>query len=229
MSELKPGNSYVHTKHEETHAEPEFLFEAKPVFDTVKRIMDVICSLMAILVLLPFMIIIAAAIMVDDFGNPIFVQRRTGKDGKIFRMLKFRSMYMDAEKRRSELLEFNEVDGPIFKLREDPRMTKVGKLLRRTSMDELPQLFNILLGSMSVVGPRPLVTYEQAGCNPYQANRLLVKPGLSCYWQVSGRSDTTFDEMIELDLKYIKERGIFTDINIIIKTVVVVLQSKGAY
>jgi lipopolysaccharide/colanic/teichoic acid biosynthesis glycosyltransferase len=138
-------------------------------------------------------------------------------------------MYVDAEKRRSELLARNEADGPLFKIADDPRVTKVGRFIRRTSIDELPQLVNILKGEMSIVGPRPLVTYEQNQCTEYQAQRLLVKPGLTCIWQVSGRSDTSFDELIEMDLEYIRNQSLWLDIKLILKTVVVVFTHKGAY
>ena len=194
-----------------------------------KRIMDVVCSAAALAVLSPIFLAVAVAIKLEDKGPVIFTQNRTGKDGKVFRMYKFRSMYVDAEKRRSELLARNEADGPLFKIADDPRVTKVGRFIRRTSIDELPQLVNILKGEMSIVGPRPLVTYEQNQCTEYQAQRLLVKPGLTCIWQVSGRSDTSFDELIEMDLEYIRNQSLWLDIKLILKTVVVVFTHKGAY
>lgn len=191
--------------------------------------MDVVCSAAALAVLSPIFLAVAVAIKLEDKGPVIFTQNRTGKDGKVFRMYKFRSMYVDAEKRRSELLARNEADGPLFKIADDPRVTKVGRFIRRTSIDELPQLVNILKGEMSIVGPRPLVTYEQNQCTEYQAQRLLVKPGLTCIWQVSGRSDTSFDELIEMDLEYIRNQSLWLDIKLILKTVVVVFTHKGAY
>ena len=201
----------------------------KVFYDTLKRLMDVVCSLAALVLLSPLFLITAIAIKREDQGPVIFAQDRTGKNGKVFRMYKFRSMYVDAEKRRNELLAQNEADGPLFKIAEDPRITKVGRFIRKTSIDELPQLVNILKGEMSFVGPRPLVTYEQNQCNEYQAQRLLVKPGLTCIWQVSGRSDTKFDELIEMDLEYIRNRSLWLDIKLILKTVVVVFTHKGAY
>ena len=191
--------------------------------------MDVVCSAAALAVLSPIFLAVAVAIKLEDKGPVIFTQNRTGKDGKVFRMYKVRSMYVDAEKRRSELLARNEADGPLFKIADDPRVTKVGRFIRRTSIDELPQLVNILKGEMSIVGPRPLVTYEQNQCTEYQAQRLLVKPGLTCIWQVSGRSDTSFDELIEMDLEYIRNQSLWLDIKLILKTVVVVFTHKGAY
>jgi lipopolysaccharide/colanic/teichoic acid biosynthesis glycosyltransferase len=205
------------------------VYKKKPVYDAVKRIMDVVCSALAIVALFPLMVLISLIIVVDDFGNPFFTQKRVGKDGIEFWMLKFRSMHKDADKKREDLLEYNEADGPLFKLRNDPRVTPFGKFIRRYSLDELPQLFNVLVGSMAIVGPRPFVPLEQEKFNAYQRQRLLVKQGLSCYWQISGRSDSSFDELIESDLRYIQERGLLTDIKIIIKTIFVVLKSKGAY
>lgn len=205
----------------------DVIYEEKPVYEVCKRIFDVVCSLLALIILSPVLLIVAIVIMADDFGNPLFVQERSGRNGKTFRMLKFRSMYKDAEKRRAELLAQNEADGPIFKIAEDPRITKVGKFIRKTSIDELPQLINILKGEMSIIGPRPLPTYEQAACNEYQQQRLLVKPGLSCYTALDKHSEEDFDNWIELDMKYIRERSFATDIKIIFKTVGVVLGSKN--
>ena len=203
--------------------------ESRLFYHICKRIMDVVCSAAALAVLSPIFLAVAVAIKLEDKGPVIFTQNRTGKDGKVFRMYKFRSMYVDAEKRRSELLARNEADGPLFKIADDPRVTKVGRFIRRTSIDELPQLVNILKGEMSIVGPRPLVTYEQNQCTEYQAQRLLVKPGLTCIWQVSGRSDPSFDELIEMDLEYIRNQSLWLDIKLILKTVVVVFTHKGAY
>ncbi len=203
--------------------------ESRLFYHICKRIMDVVCSAAALAVLSPIFLAVAVAIKLEDKGPVIFTQNRTGKDGRVFRMYKFRSMYVDAEKRRSELLARNEADGPLFKIADDPRVTKVGRFIRRTSIDELPQLVNILKGEMSIVGPRPLVTYEQNQCTEYQAQRLLVKPGLTCIWQVSGRSDTSFDELIEMDLEYIRNQSLWLDIKLILKTVVVVFTHKGAY
>lgn len=202
-------------------------FVEKPVYDFFKRTFDVVCSLIALVVLSPLLLVIAIAIVIDDFGNPIFVQERTGLHSKTFKMLKFRSMKVNAESERSALLAQNEADGPIFKIADDPRVTKVGKFIRKTSIDELPQLLNILKGEMSIIGPRPLPTYEQAACNEYQQKRLLVKPGLSCYTALDKKSEENFDYWIELDMKYIRERSFLTDIKIIFKTIGVVLGHKN--
>jgi len=206
---------------------PKFEFRKKPAYDIFKRIFDIVFSLVATIVLSPVMLLIVIAIVIDDPGNPIFVQKRVGKNGKVFNMLKFRSMHKDAEKRRDELLARNEADGPIFKLKDDPRVTRVGKIIRKTSGDELLQLFNIVEGKMSIVGPRPFVTYEQEKFNTYQSQRLLVKPGLTCYWQAGGHHDALFEELVESDLRYIKERSFVTDLKIIFKTIPAILKSNG--
>ncbi|MBQ8177150.1 MAG: sugar transferase [Oscillospiraceae bacterium] len=203
------------------------VFTKKPVYDFVKRVFDIVCSLFALIVLSPVLLIVAVIIMIDDFGNPFFVQKRTGKDSKVFKMYKFRSMRLNAESERNSLLSQNEADGPIFKITEDPRITKFGKFIRKTSIDELPQLLNVLKGEMSIIGPRPLPTYEQEACNEYQQQRLLVKPGLSCYTALDKDAHDDFDRWIELDMKYIRERSFATDIKIIFKTVGVVLGSKN--
>lgn len=194
-----------------------------------KRAFDILASLLGMAILSPVFLVTALAIRLEDGGPTFFVQERNGINGKVFRMYKFRSMCMDAEKMHQGLIEKNELDGPAFKMKNDPRLTRVGKILRRTSIDELPQLLNILKGEMSVVGPRPLPTYETAQCNAYQRQRLLVKPGLTCYWQCSGRNDVPFDEWVEMDLKYIREESVLTDIRIIFRTVGSVVGGRGAY
>lgn len=211
----------------ETESATTFEYIPKPVYDFFKRIFDIVCSLLALVVLSPLLLITAVVIIIDDFGTPFFVQERTGKNSKNFKMYKFRSMRINAEKERSSLLSQNEADGPIFKITDDPRVTKVGKFIRKTSIDELPQLLNILKGDMSIVGPRPLPTYEQAACNEYQQQRLLVKPGLSCYTALDKKSEENFDYWIELDMKYIRERSFFTDIKIIFRTIGVVFGHKN--
>ncbi len=199
------------------------------IYYFVKRFFDVVMSLSALVLLSPVFFVVAIMIKLEDGGCVFYVQNRTGLNGKVFRMYKFRSMCKDAEKIHKQLLSQNELDGPAFKMKDDPRVTKVGKFIRRTSIDELPQLVNIIKGEMSIVGPRPLPTYEAEQCNDYQNQRLLVKPGLTCYWQCCGRNDIPFDEWMELDLKYIREAGILTDCKLILKTVVAVLRSDGAY
>lgn len=194
-----------------------------------KRIMDIIIASIAMVVALPIMIITAAMIRWDSPGPVIFRQVRVGKNGKEFWMYKFRSMYQDAEKRLKELQNKNEADGPVFKMAKDPRVTRVGRVIRKTSIDELPQLFNVLKGEMSIVGPRPPLPREVERYSDWDWGRLAVKPGLTCYWQISGRSDIGFEEWMKLDLKYVEEQGFWTDMGILLKTVGVVLKGKGAY
>ncbi len=202
-------------------------YTEKPAYDFFKRAFDIVCSLLALIILSPVLLIVSLIIVIDDFGNPIFIQERVGKNSKVFKMYKFRSMRLNAESERNSLLEKNEADGPLFKITEDPRITKVGKFIRKTSIDELPQLLNILKGEMSIIGPRPFVTYEQNACNEYQSQRLLVKPGLSCFAALDRTSHDNFDKWIELDMKYINERSFATDIKIIFKTVGVVFGSNN--
>lgn len=195
----------------------------------LKRFFDVVLSSIAIVVLSPLMITVAIMIYVDDKGSPIFVQERYTQDGKIFKMYKFRSMYINAEEHFNEVMHLNEMGGNvIFKSKNDPRITKIGKFIRKTSIDELPQLFNILKGDMSIVGPRPPITREVVQYTPYQMNRLLVKGGLTCFWQCSGRSNLSFEEQVDLDIKYIETRSILLDFKLILKTITTVLKMDGA-
>lgn len=200
-----------------------------PVYAFLKRTADIICSACGLVMASPVMLAVALAIRHCDGGPVIFSQVRVGKNGKEFKMHKFRSMYIDAEQRLSELLQYNEVDGPAFKIENDPRITKVGHFIRRTSIDELPQLVNILRGEMSLVGPRPPLPREVEQYTDRDWGRLAVKPGLTCYWQISGRSALSFDEWMRLDLKYVEEQSLRTDLHILWKTVGVVLRREGAY
>ncbi|MGI5957877.1 MAG: sugar transferase [Massiliimalia sp.] len=202
--------------------------QTKPVYEFLKRCMDVTGAALGLMMLLPVLCVVSVMIKLDSPGPVFFVQKRTGHRGKVFSMYKFRSMCPDAEKMRNQYLDQNEADGPIFKMTHDPRVTKVGKWIRKTSVDELPQLWNVLNGTMSLVGPRPLPTYEQAECTEEQAKRLLVKPGMTGMWQTNGRSDTSFEEMIALDLQYIERRSLWTDLKIIWATFGSVF-GKGAY
>jgi exopolysaccharide biosynthesis polyprenyl glycosylphosphotransferase len=201
----------------------------KMTYHILKRGFDIVCSLLALIVLSPLFLITAIAIRIEDGGPIIFKQKRNGYQGKVFWMYKFRSMCQDAEKLHSTLLKDNEADGPVFKIKKDPRVTKVGRFIRKTSIDELPQLVNVLRGEMTIVGPRPIVTYETAKMNDYQKQRMQVKPGLTCYWQCSGRNDTSFDEWIDMDLQYIREANFWVDLKIIFKTAWMVLKGTGAY
>ena len=195
----------------------------------LKRLLDIVSSLVGLVVLSPVFLVVALLIYKEDKGKVIFCQERNGLNNNVFRMYKFRSMIANAPAMRAELGKYNELDGPAFKMKDDPRITKIGAFIRKTSIDELPQLINVLKGEMSLVGPRPLPTYETAECNEYQLQRLLVKPGITCYWQISGRNDISFEEWIEMDLRYIREASMWTDIKILFMTVRAVLSKKGAY
>ena len=203
--------------------------QKKPVYEFVKRAADIIFSMIFLVLLSPVFAAAAIAIKREDGGPAIYKQKRMTKDGRIFTMYKFRSMYLHAEEYLEELQKFNQIkDGPAFKMDNDPRITKVGSFIRRTSIDELPQLFNILKGEMTFVGPRPPLVSEVEKYNSYQRQRLGVKQGLTCFWQCSGRNNIGFEEWVALDLKYIKTRGIWTDIKILLKTVSAVLRRDGA-
>ena len=195
----------------------------------LRRLQDILFSLIAIIVLSPVMIITSIAIFIDDpKGIPVFSQVRVGRDGKKFKMYKFRSMVVDAEDRLQVLLKDNEMDGPAFKMTDDPRITRVGKFIRKTSIDELPQLFNILKGDMSIVGPRPALPREVKQYTVYQTQRLFITPGLTCYWQIQpNRNDISFDEWVEMDLQYIRERSFLVDWKIIFKTIIAVFTKQG--
>ncbi|KLV25967.1 multidrug MFS transporter [Niallia circulans] len=196
----------------------------------MKRAIDIIGSFCGLIVLSILFVIIALLIKFEDpQGKIFFKQLRVGKDGKEFYMYKFRSMASDAEERLKELLALNEVSGAMFKMKDDPRVTKVGKFIRKTSLDELPQLFNVLKGEMSLVGPRPPLMREVEKYSNYDMQRLLVVPGCTGLWQVSGRSNIGFEEMVELDLKYIRERSLLFDIVIILKTMLLLFGSKNAF
>ncbi|WP_353738869.1 sugar transferase [Collinsella ihumii] len=194
-----------------------------------KRTFDIVFSLIILVGLSWLFLVIAIAIKLDDPEGPvIFVQTRVGKDGREFRMYKFRSMVTDAEARLVQLLERNEKSGPVFKLHDDPRVTRVGRILRRVSLDELPQFVNVLKGDLSVVGPRPALPKEVAEYTARDRQRLLVKQGLTCFWQVQpDRDDIGFDEWVELDLRYIRECSVVTDLKLIGRTVGCVLTAQG--
>ena len=195
----------------------------------LKRVFDVVVTALVLLVALPLLLILMAAICLESPGNPIYVQERLGVHGKRFRMLKLRSMVLDAEQRQAELEHLNEALPPLFKVRHDPRVTRVGHILRITSLDELPQLINVLKGDMSIVGPRPRRPHEFATDDPLVARRLSVKPGLAGLWQVSGRATLDFDEALALDLQYIDNWSFWMDLKLIVRTLWVVLTFQGAY
>ena len=195
----------------------------------VRRAQDIFFSALALLFLLPWMALLALVIYIDDpHGSPFFVQLRCGRDGKLFKMYKFRSMYVDAEDRLSEILEDNEMDGPAFKIKDDPRITRVGRIIRKISLDELPQLWNVLKGDMSIVGPRPALPREVEQYTEEQKQRMYVTPGLTCYWQIQPRrNDISFDDWMALDLQYIQERSFLVDWKIIFKTIGAVIRKEG--
>jgi len=196
---------------------------------TLKRLLDLLLASLGLLATLPIWLVIVVAIKRDSPGPAIFVQERVGVQGRRFRFYKFRSMYADAEHRLAELQANNEVSGPVFKMRSDPRVTKVGGLLRRTSLDELPQLLNVLKGEMSLVGPRPPLPKEVEEYRPSDAIRLSVKPGLTCLWQISGRSTVGFDEWMEFDRDYVRRMSLQLDMSILMRTVWAVVSCRGAY
>jgi len=199
-------------------------------FQFAKRTLDIVLTIVGLLLLSIAFLIISIAIKIEDPKGPVlFSQKRIGKDGKEFNMYKFRSMVTDAEAKLQELLKHNETSGAMFKMKNDPRVTKVGRFIRKTSIDELPQLFNVLKGDMSLVGPRPPLPREVAEYNEYHKQRLLVTPGCTGMWQVGGRSNIGFEEMVELDLYYITNQSNLLDCKIILKTFKVLLGSNDAF
>lgn len=215
---------------EELGEGPVVGIEARRAYRFAKRAFDIAFSAFVCVAFCWLFAIIAVLIKVDDPKGPVFFkQERVGKDGKPFKMLKFRSMCVDAEERLAELKELNEKTGPVFKIAEDPRVTRVGHWLRKLSLDELPQFLNVLAGQMTIVGPRPALPNEVAAYNDYQRQRLLVKPGMTCYWQTRRNRDAiTFDEWVDLDLLYIKQCGPWADFKLVIQTVGVVLTAQGS-
>jgi exopolysaccharide biosynthesis polyprenyl glycosylphosphotransferase len=195
-----------------------------------KRLIDIVGALFGLILLSWLFLIVAILIKIEDPKGPVFFKQvRIGKNGNEFDMFKFRSMVTDAEERLKEVLQFNEVSGAMFKMKDDPRITKIGKFIRKTSIDELPQLWNVLRGEMSLVGPRPPLVREVEEYTNYDKQRLLVVPGCTGLWQVSGRNDLGFKEMVELDLKYIRNRSIFFDLKIVFKTIKIMIAPNSAY
>lgn len=203
--------------------------ENKKVYLFWKRTLDIFCSFCALVILFPVFFILALIIFLDDpHGSPIFCQVRIGKNGKPFKFYKFRSMVINAESLLEELKNKNEMSGPAFKIKNDPRLTKVGRFIRKTSLDELPQLWNVLKGDMSLVGPRPPLPNEVKQYTEEQWERLSVTPGLTCYWQIQPkRNSLDFDEWFQLDMQYIRDRCIKTDLKIVFRTVFAMLHMEG--
>ena len=197
--------------------------------NSLKRLFDFTVALLALILLSPALLLIGFLIKLEDGGPVLFLQTRVGQLGREFKMLKYRSMCMDAEEKLSSLLALNvHTEGITFKLADDPRITRVGKWLRKFSLDELPQLYNVLIGDMSLVGPRPPVPREVALYSLGDRRRLLIKPGITCFWQISGRSEIDFSGQVLLDLKYIETRSFWVDIKILAKTLPAVMSGKGA-
>ena len=194
-----------------------------------KRLLDIFGSMFLIVVLSPLMLVIAALVKWTSRGPVFYSSKRIGLCGRVFDFYKFRSMYSDADARLPDVLESNEKDGPIFKMQNDPRITRVGRFLRRTSLDELPQLLNVFRGDMSLVGPRPPLPKEVEKYDEYAMERLSVRPGMTCYWQIMGRSNLTFEMWMELDHRYLEEMSVLTDLKILLKTPLAVLKGDGAY
>lgn len=205
------------------------LLKKKKLYWFGRRFQDIFFSGLAMIVLFPVMVLTALVVFIDDpHGSPIFCQIRCGRNNKPFKMYKFRSMYCDAEERLKELIKSNEMDGPAFKMKDDPRITRVGKFIRKTGIDELPQLWNILKGDMSIVGPRPALPREVEQYNELQMQRMYVQPGLTCYWQIQpNRNEISFDDWMALDLKYIEERSFRVDWKIIFLTLKAVICKQG--
>lgn len=198
------------------------------IYSFFKRIIDIIGSFLGLIVLTPMLIIVGVLIRIESRGPIIFKQKRVGKNGKEFNMYKFRSMIVNAEEIKERLKKRNEMSGPMFKIKDDPRITKVGKFIRKTSIDELPQLINVLKGEMSLVGPRPSLPNEVKEFEAWMLKRLEVKPGLTCYWQVMGRNNIDFEDWMKLDVKYVKERSFWLDIKLIFKTFFVLFGDENA-
>ncbi len=199
------------------------------LYEICKRALDIVAAFFGLLLALPLMMVSAIIIKFDSSGPLLFRQPRLGKDGRPFVMFKLRSMTQDAAELRALVAAGNEMAGPVFKIRSDPRVTRVGRFLRKASIDELPQLWHVLIGDMSLVGPRPPIPDEVARYEPWQRERLAAKPGLTCTWQVSGRSDIPFDRWVQMDIDYIRHRSLALDLKILLQTIPAVITGRGAY
>ena len=206
----------------------EYRYEEKRAYSIVKRVFDFIASLLFLVLFFWVFLAIAIAIKLDDGGPVLYISTRVGRFGKEFRFYKFRSMNADAEDQIKDLEKYNEQSGHLFKIKDDPRITRVGRFLRRTSLDELPQIFNILKGDISFVGPRSPIPREAAKYTPEAMKLMFIICGLTCYWQISGRSLNDLDGMLALDERYIRERGILTDLKILVLPIPAVIRGDGA-
>jgi lipopolysaccharide/colanic/teichoic acid biosynthesis glycosyltransferase len=228
MPSLAERKVNIETHSHQRHA--VYTVDNKPIYLFLKRSADILGALTGILLLIPMFLVIIFFIKKEDpKGSVFFKQVRVGKDGHEFHMYKFRSMVSDAEEKLTNLLQFNEIEGAMFKMKDDPRVTKIGKFIRKTSLDELPQLWNVLRGEMSLVGPRPPLPREVKEYNSYHKQRLLVTPGCTGLWQVSGRNELSFEEMVDLDIQYISDRNLLFDAKIILKTMKVFKGTDNAY
>lgn len=204
--------------------------EKRYIYLFFKRMTDIVGSIIGLILASPLMFYVAYRIRKEEPGSPIFFSHtRVGKNGKTFKMHKFRSMCLDAEEKLEELLDQNEIEGAMFKMKEDPRVTQIGKIIRAKSIDELPQLWNVLKGDMSLIGPRPPLEREVVQYTRYDLQRLYVKPGCSGLWQVSGRNDVSFHKMVELDLEYISHQSLIYDLKLVLKTIYIIFKPSGAY
>ncbi|WP_168121092.1 sugar transferase [Paenibacillus sp. HB172176] len=219
------GSSYYNQSARTARRAPEL-----KAYSAMKRLMDIAGSAIGLFLLSPLLVLIAILIKLEDPKGPIlFKQTRIGKNGKTFQMYKLRSMVVNAEEKLAELLHKNEINGAMFKMKDDPRITRVGKFIRKTSLDELPQLLNVLRGEMSLVGPRPPLGREVAEYTEHDKKRLSVTPGCTGLWQVSGRNKLSFDEMVELDIAYIEQRSLLLDMKILVRTVKEVVAPQNAF
>lgn len=198
------------------------------LYEVIKRIIDIVASFIGLILLSPLILIVSMLIKLESKGEVIFKQKRVGLNGKEFYMYKFRSMVINAEELKEQLESQNEMSGPMFKIKDDPRITKVGKFIRKTSIDELPQLINVIKGDMSLVGPRPSLPKEVKKFEQWMMERLEVKPGLTCIWQISGRNNIDFEDWMKLDIKYVRERSLVLDFKLIFKTIFVLFGDKNA-
>lgn len=207
----------------------DFPVSGGPVYRASKRLFDIAVALVGLVLLVPLLPVIVVLIKLDSPGSIFFRQKRVGEGGRLFTCYKLRSMVQDAEALKPHLAALNEATGPAFKIRADPRITAIGAFLRRSSLDEVPQLFNVLLGDMSIIGPRPQIPTEVELYESWHRRRLEVKPGITCLWQVSGRSHVGFEDWMRLDLEYVRTRGWRTDLSILLRTLPAVIARKGAY
>jgi exopolysaccharide biosynthesis polyprenyl glycosylphosphotransferase len=222
-----PNDPAAAQRFSSTFRDPHFPYKA-PSYEISKRAFDILMASLALLLSSPITLVVALLIKLTDRGPVFFKQVRVGRGGRYFWCYKFRSMCVDAEEKKKQLMHLNEVSGPVFKMKRDPRVTKVGAVIRKLSIDEFPQFFNVLIGDMSIVGPRPPLPSEVSLYNAHERGRLAVVPGITCIWQVSGRSDVSFEKWVELDLEYIETMSLATDIRILLQTVPAVLKGSGA-